>query len=584
MFRKFISTLSFSISLTKKIILVLVVYTIILGLLAHFIQEDKKSITTKKTSKYDTYTVINDPELNNSKEGKMAIAAYKVFMCSFTGEACTDNPSDDKKNAQNSISIKIGKFLASPYLNPPASGTQWVTSTLANAGFIPSVYATQGSGFAGIMPLNPIWKLFRNIAYTLLVLVIITIGFLIMFRAKLEAQTVISIENSLPRIAISLLMITFSFPIAGFFIDIMYVIIGLSVSTLASIDLSSGPLDTTRTEGQLLSKYLAPNLGDIWGSIFPDGKLYQNFPIFGLIWSPFYDITRIGNAIIGLFPKFLNDTVRLIAAIAFIPNIMAFFGKSMNLESFGSILDNIDIVGTGLGKVPGAILKPLLAFFTLAIVFPLTILFGAGFIVGVLVLLTVIFLMFRIFFMLFFGYLRLLMLIIFSPIILMFEAIPGQSTFSNWIKNLISELIMFPTVIVLLIVGEMIHSLPANNTIMWQPPFIYGLDGESFGILVGIGFIFLIPDLVKVLRESIGAKPFPVKVGLNTYLGGIGSVGGAALGSVSGFGGLSMSLPGLRNIIASTNLLPKGLRNLFVPTTGEPEVHGTKTPGEHPGG
>lgn len=65
-----------------------------------------------------------------------------------------------------------------------------------------------------------IWSFTRNIAYLCFVLVMIGVGFMIMFRSKLGGQTLVSLGNTLPRIVVSLVLVTFSFAIAGIVIDI----------------------------------------------------------------------------------------------------------------------------------------------------------------------------------------------------------------------------------------------------------------------------------------------------------------------------------------------------------------------------
>jgi hypothetical protein len=70
-----------------------------------------------------------------------------------------------------------------------------------------------------------VWKAFRNVTYLAFVLVMIIAGFLIMFRAKLGAQTAVTIQAALPRIVITMILITFSYAIAGLMVDLIYFLI-----------------------------------------------------------------------------------------------------------------------------------------------------------------------------------------------------------------------------------------------------------------------------------------------------------------------------------------------------------------------
>ena len=85
--------------------MVVVVFFAVIYLFAYFINKDKINLAVQNNnSRSVTYEIIQDPELNKTQEGKLAINLYTVMMCSLTGEACTSNPADDYKNRQSSIS------------------------------------------------------------------------------------------------------------------------------------------------------------------------------------------------------------------------------------------------------------------------------------------------------------------------------------------------------------------------------------------------------------------------------------------------------------------------------------------------
>ncbi len=65
-----------------------------------------------------------------------------------------------------------------------------------------------------------IWSTTRNIAYLFYVVVMIVIGFMIMFRNKVGGQVVVTIGNSIPKLVLSLVLVTFSFAIIGILIDL----------------------------------------------------------------------------------------------------------------------------------------------------------------------------------------------------------------------------------------------------------------------------------------------------------------------------------------------------------------------------
>ncbi len=524
------------------------VYTVVLSLFAYFFQEDHKVLQpiAQKQDK-SVYAVLKDPELNKNPEGKAVLGVYRLILCSFSGQACTDNPADDKANFAHSMFGKTTAIMMSPYMRPPASGSMWLQESLANAGFIPKAYAAQGLGYASISPFSTIWKVFRDVAYILMVLVVISLGFLIMFRAKLDPQAVISIENSLPRIVIALILVTFSFAIAGFLIDLMYVLIGLCVSMLA-------PLVPDETETHLLNRFMYANVGDIADS-FNGGKSIMWKSVPGVnIFSYLSDTARIGNALMGIFPDWLNTVVKVIAAFFLYSTAYGQVNGTFGLEGWGKILNGWTFLGVGLGDMSEGFLTTSIKLITYAILFPMLLFYGAGFILGILILFSIIFLMFRIFFMLFFGYLRILLYIIFAPFLLMFEAIPGRGTFTWWLQNLVGELIMFPTVVVILLVGRIINNLTVSHGAAWQPPFLWGLNADNFAVLVGTGIMFLIPDLVQIVKETVGAKGIPIKFGIDTYFSGAEAIGNVGKNAIFQVGSARQVMPGVERLIQSSPL------------------------------
>src|SRR6266404_8684586 len=107
---------------------------------------------------------------------------------------------------------------------------------------------TPGFGYTaalGIIPdIQNAWNQIRDVSYAIFVFVIIIFAFMIMFRIKISPQVIISVQSALPKIAIALVLVTFSYAIAGFLIDIMYVVIGImalifSKFAVAGVDFGS---------------------------------------------------------------------------------------------------------------------------------------------------------------------------------------------------------------------------------------------------------------------------------------------------------------------------------------------------------
>ncbi|VVA43569.1 conserved membrane hypothetical protein [Candidatus Roizmanbacteria bacterium] len=515
----------------KKAFLVIAVYFIVISLFSHFINKDKVSLSSNQTdpikqNRAEIYKVINDKELNKTKEGKLTIAFYKMSMCSMIGEACTNNPEDGEKNFDKSTFGFLTKIVIFPFTNMPASGVGWVYSGLQNVGFVPKTMAAEGIGFSAIKPYAGLWKIFRDLAYMVLVIILIAIGFMIMFRAKINPQTVISVENALPKIVIALILITFSFAIAGFLIDLMYVVIIIIISVLSG---NNNNYNSTQFQNEYIGAGAGHLFGDVAGS-------HQWISSNGIVSS-------MSNAILGLFPWYISLGMKWIVGLVFGSWIYGSFIGQNIVKPVTGALDTATIATFGWGNLISAIFHPLTSGITLTalIAFGMTVVFN--FIVSFLFVASLLFLVFRIFALLFASYLKLLLLVIVGPFLLIFEAIPGKNVFAWWIKNIIGNLLAFPITIAVFILGYIIMNgtTPSGYSDLTLP-YLNGIMPNAFRMLVGIGLMMQIPDLVKIVKEALGIKDLPVNIGLGTFFAGATAAGGGAVGALGQFGSISLGL------------------------------------------
>lgn len=498
-------------NITGKFFLVISVFVIVINLFLIFTSTNREKINFSKATEQnraEIYKVINDKKTNSTKEGKTTIAWYRVINCAFIGEACTNNPSDGNANFNGSVFGYITQGIALPYLNPPASGVYWVYDTLQNNNLVPKSYAAEGIGFSALRPLIGLWKIFRNVAYMILVSILIVIGFMIMFRVKINPQTVVSLENSLPRIVVTLLLITFSFPIAGFMIDLMYIIMAIG------INLFSGYIDIGKNIG-----ILSGNSWSLWDEVFWNGD----------IWS-------VGPALFEILPASTGYFLRLM--VAFISILL------LNLTPIGKkilgteFLKNTITMFEGLIQFGGAFIVNSIIFGIIVTIVPL--------IISFIVLLSALVVFFRIFFLLFKSYIKILLLIIFSPLILLLDAIPGKKMFLMWLKNMTSNLIAFPIISTLIILSSVITALDSEGK-LWTPPFLYSNQSSPILVLVSIGILFMIPDIVKVVRAGLGIKEGGLNIGSGLFFGGITGAAKTAMNPISQLGSLAMGATSIRN-------------------------------------
>lgn len=196
-----------------------------------------------------------------------------------------------------------GFFIAGLYTSPPASGVQYMADLGKQLGIVQPVYAQeQGQGFQLMTKVMPVWKAFRNISYVFFVLIFIFVGFAIMFRMKINPQTVISIQSALPKIILSLILVTFSYAIVGFMLDLMLVLLGLTSSVFLGepnglIRSQFGFLGDVLTELQNIVTTLIPGAAGIISNIAIGILLVFVFLIIGLVVFIFGPISMIFGVI-----------------------------------------------------------------------------------------------------------------------------------------------------------------------------------------------------------------------------------------------------------------------------------------------
>lgn len=105
-----------------------------------------------------------------------------------------------------------------------ASSVEYLADMGHSLGIVPKEAYAQGAAFTGLSPLLDIWKTMRDFAYIVYILVFFVVGFMILLRKKIDPRTVITVEAALPKLIISLIMITFSYAIVAFMVDIANVV------------------------------------------------------------------------------------------------------------------------------------------------------------------------------------------------------------------------------------------------------------------------------------------------------------------------------------------------------------------------
>jgi len=94
--------------------------------------------------------------------------------------------------------------------------TKYYAQNLIHKGILgKSAYAATDNWLLSTGVILNTWESLRNVTYVLFVLIFVVLGFMVMFRKRIDPQTIVTLQNSLPNVMISLILITFSYPLAA---------------------------------------------------------------------------------------------------------------------------------------------------------------------------------------------------------------------------------------------------------------------------------------------------------------------------------------------------------------------------------
>lgn len=141
------------------------------------------------------------------------------------------HPETNSATAGQGALAAGGRLISVFYLAPPASGVQYFADQFQKFNPVQPAYA-QGIGFRALDPIADTWRKFRDASYVGFIIVFVVIGFMIMFRAKISPQAVATVQDTLPRVVIALILVTFSYALAGLMIDLMFLILNIVIGLL----------------------------------------------------------------------------------------------------------------------------------------------------------------------------------------------------------------------------------------------------------------------------------------------------------------------------------------------------------------
>jgi len=370
-------------------------------------------------------------------------------------------------------------MIASLYL-PQASGVEYIAQIKDN--FLGKSTYAQGVAFNdsnNLKALLPVWKVLRNLIYALSSIIFIIIGIMIMLRVKISPQAVITIQNSIPKLITSLILVTFSYAIAGLIIDIsvwLQTFVIALLFTAKGVDLNKSLFSTGYNS--LIPIDLIPGAIDE----------FYNFKALttSMTWTNFSVL--VNSTVPGLSMIALGGVVGQVILGSIIGGLTSMIGGT----AFGTIGD---VIGSGVGWIVGDI---------------------GGMIFGVILFILIAIWLIKLFFGLLTTYVTIIIQIVTAPLVIGMGAFPNSKIgFSSWLIDLISKVAVFPVVLIAMVFVNFLidmFSISGINT-MWVPNLLDtgpAGGGDVIRAAIGLAGLAMMSNLPKLVPEAIfSLKPSP---------------------------------------------------------------------------
>ena len=249
----------------------------------------------------------------------------RALGCNVGPLGCLEDDGTGKLAPQANFIEGVTKAIAYVYEAKPAGTATYVADVLKDMriNIAQPAYA-QGLGFSALSPILEVWKIFRNVAYFSFVIIFLVIGFMIMFRQQIGGQTVVTAQQAIPKIIIALLLVTFSYAIAGLMIDAMYLIMYLLAGLFDAPGLIQGNVfevagklisdNTAGTAANNVASFVFQTLGQ--GVVGAIGGIISGLTIAVVV------LLVIAFNAFRLFMALLRVYIEIILSIAFAPVIL----------------------------------------------------------------------------------------------------------------------------------------------------------------------------------------------------------------------------------------------------------------------
>lgn len=484
---------------------------------------------------------------------------FHTFSCLAVGSSVIGQPcltyqvTKDAQGAIQSIPILSSAnlqggllgtatgLIAGLYANPPVRSADYLASVGQDLGFVKNAKAQViGSGASVLSPILNLWQVSRNISYVIMILIFVIIGLMVMFRQKINPQTVITAQAALPGLVIGLIMITFSYFIAGLIADTAFIGTNL-VGYYFQAAQNKPPQNLA----------FAINEQNILTLFSPFTKIAS--------------ISRIHDALASVWDSLAIPTASNVNPFAFGPQQLLITLSTMLIAQF--ILP-FGAIGGGIGQLISG---------SIAVGFSVSEpLWTIGIALSFVAMAILIYTMFKLLLALISTYVSIIFLTATAPFSFLAASLPGrQGLATSWILSMLGNVLVFPAVIAVLYFVAYIMGpvyIKENCTIScpfnisqtgpkeysnFAPvakaaapeahivgsatfPLLGGFDLDFVRLLLAFGALVALPSIPEIIKRTIGTVSQAGQLIGQEIGSGIGSgqrYSGQAQQGIQGFAG-----------------------------------------------
>ncbi len=424
-----------------------------------------------------------------------------AFSCLMVGQSTIGQPCVDYLNGVPVISSinKGGGLLGSAInlntfviANPPIRTGQYLATIGYSLGLVKEAHAqVSGSGAGVLDPIINLWQVSRNIAYVVMIIIFVVVGLMVMFRQKINPQTVISIQAALPGLVIGLIMITFSYFLASLLVDTAY----LATNLVGYYFTAAQNAPSSNLTQDISDKSVLFIFGKFVGSIGQE------------------DIAKALNLALSSLNDNIQSMLRLAAGLigyqygsSFGTPTGSLVGSAVCLPVTGPIAAFCGAIGGIVGGLVIGIPLALKAASDPAGTFSWIL-----YIVAAAVLL---YTMLRLLLKLINNYLQIIFLTVTAPFQFMIASLPGrQGIMIDWIRNMLCNVLAFPAVLAVFYFAAYLLGSPRDPFIITGSlsisnnqalPLFGGLDISFIKILLAFGALTATPAIPDIICQAIG--------------------------------------------------------------------------------